>query len=92
MSPTVKTTMSDAKAKPACCVAVPGRPSNCVIAMGNVVEFDRVRNDVAPNSPSEIAMARPEARRRAGRTMGNSTVAHVRIGVLPRVDAACRKD
>jgi hypothetical protein len=36
------------------------------MAMGKVVEPERDRNEVAPNSPSEIAMVSPVARMIAG--------------------------
>jgi len=88
MTPTVTSTMSAASAKPACCVAPPGLPSSCAIAIGNVVELDRDKNDVAPNSPSDTAMERPEARKRAGFRMGNSTRRHVVNGDAPSVAEA----
>lgn len=84
--------MSAASAKPVCCVAAPGLPSNCAIAMGNVVEPDRDKNDVAPNSPSDTAMERPVARNSAGFSSGNSTRHHVVNGDAPSVADALRSD
>jgi len=92
MTPTVTSTMSAASAKPACCVAIPGLPSNCAIAMGSVVEPDRDKNDVAPNSPREIAMERPVVRRIAGLRIGMSTRTQVMNGDAPRVADAFRSD
>ena len=92
MTPTVTSTMSAASAKPVCCVAAPGLPSNCAIAMGNVVEPDRDKNDVAPNSPSDTAMERPVARNSAGFSSGNSTRHHVVNGDAPSVADALRSD
>ena len=85
MIPTVTNTISAASAKPACCVATPGLPSNWAIAIGKVVESDRDKNDVAPNSPSETDMDRPVARNRAGLSIGRSTRRHVVNGDAPRV-------
>ena len=85
MTPTVTNTISAASAKPACCVAAPGLPSSCAIAIGKVVESDRDRNDVAPNSPSDTAMDSPVARSRAGLSIGRSTRRHVVNGDAPRV-------
>lgn len=56
------------------------------------MEPDRDKNDVAPNSPSEIAMDRPVALRRAGLRSGSSTRRHVAIGDAPRVAEAFRND
>lgn len=92
MTPTVTSTISVASAKPACCVTAPGLPSNCAMAMGKVVESDRDKNDVAPNSPSETAMDRPVARNRAGLSIGRSTRRHVVNGDAPRVADARRRD
>ena len=92
MTPTVTSTISAARAKPVCCVATPGLPSNCAIAIGNVVEPERDKNDVAPNSPSEIAIESPVARRIAGLRMGTSTRAHVVNGDAPRVADAFLRD
>ena len=92
MTPTVTSTMSAASAKPACCVAAPGLPSSCAIAMGNVVEPDRDMNDVAPNSPSDTAMDRPVARSSAVFSSGSSTRRHVVNGDAPRVADALRSD
>ena len=92
MTPTVMIIMSAASAKPACCVAIPGRPSSCAIAIGSVVEPDRDRNDVAPNSPSDIAIERPVARNRAGLRIGRSTRTHATNGDAPRVAEALRSD
>ena len=92
MTPTVTRTMSAASAKPACCVATPGLPSNCAIAIGSVVEPERDRNDVAPNSPSDTAMDRPVARSSAGFRSGSSTRRHVANGDAPRVADALRSD
>jgi hypothetical protein len=88
----VTSTISAARAKPACCVATPGLPSSCAIAIGNVVEPDRDKNDVAPNSPSDTAMERPVARRIAGVRMGMSIRAHVMNGDAPRVADAFLSD
>ena len=77
--------MSEASTYPACCVASPGLPTSCAMAMGKVVEFDLERNEVAPNSPKEIAAARPEARNSAGRKIGSSTRHQVRSGDTPSV-------
>ena len=92
MTPTVTSTMSAASAKPACCVATPGLPSSCAIAIGSVVEPERDKNDVAPNSPSDTAKERPVARRRAGLRIGTSTRTHVTNGDAPRVADAFRSD
>ena len=92
MTPTVTSTMSAASAKPACCVAPPGLPSNWAIAIGNVVEPDRDKNDVAPNSPSDTAMERPVARNSAGFRSGNSTRCHVVNGDAPSVADALRRE
>ena len=92
MTPMVTSTMSAASAKPACCVAAPGLPSSCAIAMGNVVEPDRDMNDVAPNSPSDTAMDRPVARSSAVFSSGSSTRRHVVNGDAPRVADALRSD
>ena len=92
MTPTVTITISAASAKPACCVAAPGLPSNWAIAIGNVVEPDRDKNDVAPNSPREIAIESPVALRRAGLRSGSSTRRHVAIGDAPRVADALRSE
>ena len=92
MTPTVTSTMSAASVKPACCVATPGLPSSCAIAMGSVVEPDRDKNDVAPNSPSDTAMERPVALRRAGLRMGTSTRTQDVNGDAPRVADAFRTD
>ena len=92
MTPTVTRTMSAASAKPACCVATPGLPSSCAIAIGNVVEPDRDKNEVAPNSPSDTAIERPVARNSAGFSRGNSTRRHVANGDAPSVADALRSD
>ena len=92
MTPTVTSTMSAASAKPACCVATPGLPSSCAIAMGNVVEPERDRKDVAPNSPSDTAIERPVARSSAGFSSGSSTRTQVANGDAPRVADALRSD
>ena len=60
--------------------------------MGSVVEPERDKNDVAPNSPSDIAMDRPIARSSAGLSSGNSTRRHVANGDAPRVADALRSD
>ena len=73
-------------------MATPGLPSSCAIAMGNVVEPERDRNDVAPNSPSETAMERPVARSSAVFSRGSSTRTHVANGDAPRVADALRSD
>lgn len=73
-------------------MATPGLPSSCAIAMGNVVEPDRDRNDVAPNSPSDIAIERPVARSNAGFRSGSSTRTHVVSGDAPRVADALRSE
>ena len=85
MTPTATNTISAASAKPAGGVAAPGLPSNWAIAIGKVVESDRDKNDVAPNSPSDTAMDRPVARNRAGLSIGRSTRRHVVNGDAPRV-------
>jgi len=92
MTPTVTSTISAASAKPACCVATPGLPSSCAIAMGSVVEPDRDKNDVAPNSPREMAIERPVARRIAGVRIGMSTRTQVMNGDAPRVADAFRSE
>lgn len=73
-------------------MATPGLPSSCAIAMGNVVEPDRDKNDVAPNSPSDIAIERPVARWSAGLSNGNSMRRHVVNGDAPRVADALRSE
>ena len=73
-------------------MATPGLPSSCAIAMGNVVEPERDRNDVAPNSPSDTAMDRPVARSSAGFSRGSSTRTHVANGDAPRVADALRSE
>lgn len=60
--------------------------------MGKVVEPERDRNEVAPNSPSDTAMDRPVARSSAGFSSGNSTRIHVVNGDAPRVADALRSD
>ena len=62
------------------------------MAMGKVVEPDRDKNDVAPNSPREIAIESPVALRRAGLRSGSSTRRHVAIGDAPRVADALRSE
>ena len=92
MTPTVTSTISAASAKPACCVATPGLPSSCAIAIGNVVEPERDKKEVAPNSPSDTAIERPVARSSAGFSRGSSTRRHVANGDAPRVADALRSD
>ena len=92
MTPTVTITISAASAKPACCVAAPGLPSNWAIAIGNVVDPDRDKNEVAPNSPSDTAIERPVARNSAGFISGISTRRHVVKGDAPRVADALRSE
>ena len=92
MTPTVTSTISAASAKPACCVATPGLLSSCAIAIGSVVEPERDKNDVAPNSPSDTAIERPVARRRAGLRIGTSTCTQDVNGDAPRVADAFRSD
>ena len=60
--------------------------------MGKVVESDRDKNEVAPNSPSDTAMDRPVARSSAGFRRGSSTRRHVVNGDAPRVADALRSD
>ena len=60
--------------------------------MGSVVEPDRDKNEVAPNSPSEIAIERPVARSSAGLSIGRSTCSHVASGDAPKVADALRSD
>ena len=92
MTPTVTSTISAARTKPACCVATPGLPSSCAIAMGSVVEPDRDKNEVAPNSPRDTAIERPIARNSAGFSRGNSTRRHVVNGDAPSVADALRSE
>lgn len=84
--------MSEASTYPACCGASPGLPNSWAMAIGNVVEPDLERNEVAPNSPKETAAVRPEARKSAGRNKGSSTRNHVCSGVAPNVADASRND
>lgn len=60
--------------------------------MGSVVEPDRDKNAVAPNSPREMAIERPVARRIAGLRIGMSTRTQVMNGDAPRVADAFRSD
>ena len=92
MTPTVTSTISAARTNPAGCVAAPGLPSSCAIAMGKVVEPDRDRNEVAPNSPRDIAIDRPVARNSAGFSSGNSMWRHVVNGDAPSVAEALRRE
>ena len=60
--------------------------------MGSVVEPERDKKEVAPNSPSDTAIERPVARSSAGFNRGNSTRRHVANGDAPRVADALRSD
>lgn len=60
--------------------------------MGRVVEPERDRNDVAPNSPSDTAIERPVARSSAGFSSGSSTRTQVVNGDAPRVADALRSE
>lgn len=56
------------------------------------MEPDRDKNEVAPNSPSDIAIERPVARSSAGLSIGRSTCSHVASGDAPKVADALRSD
>ncbi len=72
-------------------LSAPGRPSSRSIATGTVGASARAITIVAPNSPTEMAKAKPAATSRARRTSGRSTSRQARHGEAPNVAAASRR-
>ena len=69
----------------------PGRPSRRAIAIGSVSRPARVRNVVAPNSPSEIAAAKPAPASNGRAMRARRRPSHARSGEAPSVAAAARR-
>ena len=85
------TAMSTTASAYACATfSSPGRPRKRKIATGSVGRSGRARNTVAPNSPSEIANAKPAATASPRETIGRSISRRTRPGDAPSSAAASR--
>src|SRR6478735_5319593 len=85
---TVSTSRMVAVAKPCALASSPGRPSSRPMAIGSVSRPVRVRNVVAPNSPSEMAMANA-APVSSGRRSARPSISHrALVGDAPSAAAA----
>ena len=71
-------------------LAAPARPSSRKMASGSVGASGRAMNDVAPNSPSEMANANPAPTSMARKMSGKSISRHTLAGGAPNIAPASR--